>query len=204
MWECYHLASLTGLEGLRSIGGDLTLTEEIALNDLGALNHLNSIGGNLRLEFCYQLTSLAGLDSIAPNSINDLTIANNNSLAECDVKSICDYLAGPNGTVTISYNAPGCNNQQEVWLECTVEVPESVQGPELLIYPNPSEKEINIIAGAKTNINAISIYNQLGQKVLYEEHPATKIDVSFLRPGIYIVECVIDNIIGREKLIISR
>jgi len=44
------------------------------------------------------LPSLSGLDNIEENSISDLKIHNNSLLTTCEVQSICNYLASPNGT----------------------------------------------------------------------------------------------------------
>ena len=47
-----------------------------------------------------------------------LIITDNENLSSCDVQSVCDYLASPNSSVSILWNAPGCNSQQEVEEAC--------------------------------------------------------------------------------------
>ncbi len=66
----------------------------------------------------YTLTSLSGLDNISPETVDFLRIDSNPLLSECEVQSICDYLAIPGNTTEIYDNAPGCNSQQEVEAAC--------------------------------------------------------------------------------------
>jgi hypothetical protein len=87
------LESLTGLEGLHTIGGELSISHNPMLSDLGPLNNLDTIGG-------------------------DLTIRHNTNLSICDVQSICNYLSSPNGYVTIHNNATGCNNPPDIASNC--------------------------------------------------------------------------------------
>ena len=119
------LINFTGLENLTSIGGSLNVGfypygpwGNPSLTSFDGLNNLSSINGNIQIKYNPLLTSLSGLDNIDAGSIGNLQIQNNASLSNCDVQSICDYLAIPNGTVTIHNNAPGCNNPPEVADAC--------------------------------------------------------------------------------------
>ena len=85
---------------------------------LAGLENLTSIGGGLSLWSNDTLISLSGLEKIDPGSITDLNISNNDLLSECDVQSICEYLAAPNGTVNIHNNASGCNGPGEIAQNC--------------------------------------------------------------------------------------
>jgi len=60
----YALTSLTGLENITSIGGDLSIEDNIALTSLTELENITSIGGDLSIEFSYALISLTGLENI--------------------------------------------------------------------------------------------------------------------------------------------
>ncbi len=111
------LTSLTGLENLTSIEGNLSIGVESfwvsgnhSLTSLTGLTNLVSIGGNLGISDNIVLPSLSGLDNIEARSINCITITNNNSLSTCEVQSVCDYLANPSAEVSIQENAPGCNS----------------------------------------------------------------------------------------------
>ncbi|HEY9115011.1 MAG TPA: T9SS type A sorting domain-containing protein, partial [Bacteroidales bacterium] len=69
------------------------------------------------------LTSLTGIENIDAQTIDSLSIIGNSSLSTCDVQSICDYLASPNGSINIYGNASGCNNPAEVASNCGTTMP---------------------------------------------------------------------------------
>jgi len=112
------LTSLTGLENLSSFGGSLQINSNTALTSLSGLENLSSIGGDLDINYNDALTSLSGLENLAAESITNLHIYANGLLSTCEVQSICEYLASPNGTVSIYDNGPGCNSPEEVEEAC--------------------------------------------------------------------------------------
>jgi len=148
--ESSALINLTGLEGLTYIGGDLLIIGNFSLTSLSGLDNLSSIignftlgvrglyfeggnplltsliglgsltsvGGYLSISSNNGLTSLTGLDNI--DSIPDLYITYNSSLASCEAQWLCDYLANPNGSINIYNNAPGCNNPIEIADSCGI------------------------------------------------------------------------------------
>jgi hypothetical protein len=166
------LTSLTGLDNLTNIGGNLSMYWNPALASLTGLDNLTSIGGNLFIAANDALTSLTGLDNIDAGSITDLTIGNNSSLSICEIQSICDYLAAPNGTVTISDNATGCNSQAQVIAACaTVGVEETITESGFSIYPNPFTGQLNIEFNLPQTSNvSIQIFNAMGAKVAELHH----------------------------------
>ena len=111
--------NLSGLDALTSVGQELVIAGNLNLSGLTELAALNSIGGQLHIENNPALTSLAGLEGIAPNSITSLTITNSAMLSMCDMPNICTFLL-EHGTATISGNAAGCANLVEVEEACTV------------------------------------------------------------------------------------
>ena len=132
------LTSLSGLSNLNSVGEHLYILGNYMLNDISKLNSLLSIGGELNIVANESLQGLSGLGNIDPNSITYLLIGGNFSLSGCEVQSICDYLAAPNGTIEISQNAPGCNSPEEVEEACqSVSVPEKSIESNITISPNP-------------------------------------------------------------------
>jgi len=112
------LASLTGLGNLTSIGGNIEIVDNDSLTSLTGLENVTSIGGDLRVDDNENLSSLSGLDNIDAGSINDLHIDWNPSLSTCDIQSLCDYMASPNGVVEIDNNSIGCNNPWEIANAC--------------------------------------------------------------------------------------
>ena len=73
------------------------------------------------------------------------------------------------------------------------------------IYPNPARDEINITFTDEFQGEIrISIYNQLGQKILNQEVFGDRIDISCLVPGLFILEISNEDWIGRERFIVNR
>lgn len=112
------LINLVGLANLHLIGGNLWIIDNPSLTDLTGLDSLISIGGSIEIEENTSLTSLFGIENIVAGTITDIQIINNDTLATCDVQSICEYLASPNGTIEIHDNFTGCNSQEEVEAAC--------------------------------------------------------------------------------------
>jgi hypothetical protein len=117
------LTSLSGLDNLTFIGEDLWVAYNDALANLMGLNNLTSIGEDLTIYFNNSLTSLTGLENLYAGSIANLHINGNFSLSDCEVKSICEYLASPTGCVDIYSNANGCNNPHQVATACGISLP---------------------------------------------------------------------------------
>jgi hypothetical protein len=222
------LASLTGLEGLSSVGDHLMITLSPALTNLAGLDNISSIGGGLLIgnnkaivNFAglegltsigagsiqiYEnpaLVSLTGLENINAGTLNYLHLGNNISLSTCDVKSICDYLAAPGGIVEILNNASGCNSPDEVKAACTFSVELVGLDNEISIFPNPADKTLTIAAKNGVVLKEAVIYNQTGQKVLQCKPLNSTLDISKLRPGMYIVELLTGKGQVREKLMVE-
>ncbi len=139
------LQSLNGLENLTSIGADLEIRQNGNLSNLTGLENITSIGWRLYIGYNDQLTNISGIENINPNTIHHLFITSNSSLCDCDVHSVCDYLAISNSVVDIFYNAPGCNSIEEVQAACdTVSVREIYLENKFTISPNPCSGSVNI------------------------------------------------------------
>ena len=169
------LTSLTGLDNLTSIGDDLTIRDNHALTSLTGLDNLTSIRGDLNIVSNDTLTSLTGLENIDANSIFNLFITDNSSLTTCEVQSICNYLANPNGTVDIHDNATGCNSPPEVANACGFTMPCLPFGPYYFLaqadidnfqsnYPGCTQLEGNVyITGNDiVNLNGLSVVISIG------------------------------------------
>lgn len=161
-----NLENLHGLEGLRSIGLDLRIHNCTSLSTLSGLDSLTSIGGDLSIYENNSLQTLSGIDNIEAESIMNLSITYNPQLSTCEVQSVCDYLANPNGDIQIYVNATGCNNSVEVEEACTVGIPESLIGSQLSTYPNPftTSTAIEFELTESTQV-ILTIYTHMGQVV---------------------------------------
>ena len=74
---------------------------------------------------------------------------------------------------------------------------------ELLIYPNPAEKEVNIrFAGVEFNY---TVYNNLGQLIVNKTNnqDVVSIDLSAFAKGIYLIEVEAGKDKIRKKLIVE-
>jgi hypothetical protein len=191
IYSNWVLTSLTGLEGLNSIGGDLFIGiweygGNQSLTSLTGLEGLNSIGGILQISDNDELTSLTGLENIQSGSITDLRISYNPALTECNVQSICDYLAAPNGIVEIYNNGSGCNNPSEIANSCGFQVPclpygnyyfTSQQDIDIFQtnYPGCAEIEGAVIindnvAGNITNLSGLSVLNSIEGNLIIDDN----------------------------------
>jgi hypothetical protein len=181
------LTTLTGLDNLTSVGGSLYICCNDSLTSLMGLENLTSIMGDLNILENEALTSLTGLDNIQANSITDLYIYDNSTLEECDVYSICQYLAASNWTIEIHDNDTGCNSTEEVILACQTAIDEN-KTEEPAIFPNPATSFITLTTPQGEPALEVIIYNHLGQKVLTAKPVNNTVDVSGLKAGMYLIE----------------
>lgn len=67
---------------------------------------------------------------------------------------------------------------------------ENIQDPGVLIYPNPTKSEINIIDKSQSGINQCSIINSVGQRVMTLNNikQEQRINLSQLEKGIYFLQ----------------
>ncbi|NCA85084.1 MAG: T9SS type A sorting domain-containing protein [Clostridia bacterium] len=187
--EIYYTGteSFDGLQGITSINGNLNLSNGHYLKSLTGLENVESINGDLQI-FLTGLKSLSGLDNIDPNSIGNLSIYMNDSLSECEVESICNYLAEPGGSFNIHNNATGCNNQEEILDACFVKTSEF---PELensiSIYPNPTKNLLFFSTKHQKPITEIRVFDHVGKMVIHKKGVIDKIDISEFQNGIYFI-----------------
>jgi hypothetical protein len=191
------LVNFTGIANLTSIGGDLVICKNDSLTILAGLENVTSIGSDLTIYDNNTLISIASLENIGAGSIKDLEIFYNGLLTDCGIRSICDYLSAPNGTVEIHDNATGCNSQEEVEDTCLTDVPEqsvvSGQQSAVSVYPNPTHSTIEFrVSSIEFQWVSLKIYNAQGQEVAVVvdkkmtsgEH-TVQWDASALPAGIY-------------------
>ena len=201
------LTSMTGLENLTSIGGELAIVSNPFLTSLTGLGNLTSIGGGFGIEENAALTSLTGLDSVDAGSITNLYICYNESLSTCEVQSVCDYLANPNGTIEIHDNTTACNSQEEVETACeNASVDELSHNNRLLIYPNPSSTQITIELPTTPQKNTIlTIYNLNGQQLISQPitEPQTVVNISGLLSGVYFVKITDNERVMMGKVVVE-
>lgn len=108
------LESLNGLNALENVSGDVTIgTGNTTLNSITSLENLENIDGSLQILYNPQLTSLDGLQNLNPLTISGLglNIIGNENLTFCNLPNICEYIAFVDAVTfprNISGNAAGC------------------------------------------------------------------------------------------------
>ena len=202
IFHVVYFENLAGLNNLTSVGSSLVLNYNYSLNNLNELTNLTSVGNDIYIE-SNALSDLTGLDSIEAGSISNLYITNNFYLTECDVQSICEYLAAPNGTIKIHDNAPGCNSQAEVEEACLNSSRRKSNKGEITLFPNPATSFITINVNGGQPIEEAIIYNHLGQKALEALPVNNTVDVSALKPGIYFLEVITSESRAGTKLLVE-
>jgi len=98
LWS--DITNLDGLNVLTSIGGDLSISGNEALNSLTGLDNVTSIGGDLKIHFNDSLTSLTGLNKL-PTIGGSLSIVDNENLTSL---MGFDNLTSIGGHLEIAYN----------------------------------------------------------------------------------------------------
>ena len=184
------ITSLAGLENLEYVGDGIDIAGNTALESLTALSNITSIGYELQIAGNPTLRSLSGLDNIDGSSIHELYIIDNASLMTCEVQSICDYLADPNGNTGIYNNATGCNSVSEVETACTIGLKENkLKLNQINIYPNPVSDLITIEITGPGQYD-LTFLNQNSQKLDYFQilRPLTVLDISHFANGVYFVK----------------
>ena len=111
------LISLNGLENLGSLGESLLISYNNNLTSLTGLENLTAFGGDLRIESNSSLTSIAGLINLTSIGGN-LEITDNPELSFCSYGTICNIIGNEIATIVISNNALGCNNEEEILMNC--------------------------------------------------------------------------------------
>jgi len=192
------LVSLSGLDNLVSVGGALKVMGNNALKNLTGLEGLTSIGTNVYIGYTTlgnsAFTSLKGIENIDATTILDLRIESNVALADCDVKSVCDYLDSPNGPIIIDNNATGCNSREEIEEECALSLEENNRSAGITVSPNPAcEYVIFRFLNFQSQRVIIRIYDVQGTEialVLDEKLSAGEHSVTFntkvLPAGLYV------------------
>jgi hypothetical protein len=196
------LASLIGLNSLSTIEG-LTIDNNNNLTTLDALNTLSTVIG-MKISFNNSLKSLSGLDNIEPNTLNQIKITYNDSLSDCDIKNICEFLLSPFGIKEIHDNAPGCNSQEEVEAACFTSIEDNIAKEGITLFPNPATSFITINVNEGLPIEEAIIYNHLGQKALVAVPVNNTVDVSGLTPGIYFIEVITSESRAGTKLVVEK
>lgn len=116
-----------------------------------------------------------------------LTIMDNPRLSQCSVSRVCESLLLENKNISIANNSEGCDNQEEVQLECqNMGLNDFEINKKIVLSPNPSSNYIELATSPEIIIDEVKIYTQLGR--LMSINTKKNIDITHLDIGIYFVE----------------
>ncbi|NPD83986.1 T9SS type A sorting domain-containing protein [Lentimicrobium sp. L6] len=161
LFKNQNVSTLTGLENLISIGQNLEIHNHQNLVNLNGLQNLSSISGTIIINSNNILNDISGIKNINVDSINNLTIFDNQQLSNCHVKSICDYIAIPDASFDILNNNTGCDNSEQVEENCeTIGIIE--HNNLISIQPNPAKDFVQFHFEQENEI-IIRIYNTKGE-----------------------------------------
>lgn len=104
------------------------------------------------------------------------------------------------GIEMILGSTPDPDDYDPAW-DCSVGVSEKDFENKITVYPNPASTELFISTNNGIKLAEVTISNQVGQKVLHLKPVTQPIDVSMLKPGLYVLEVVYGNKRMRGKFI---
>lgn len=206
------LPSLDGLSSLQTINGSLVIGGQghlggignPALMDLTGLSMLSTIGGSLEVEYNSSLVTLAGLDNINPSTINGLSVYKNSSLSECEVASICNYIANPSGQIFISDNMTGCNSIEEVTIACLlISADDNPKELQVNLYPVPVRDILTVETDGIKSPVVLTVMNPRGQ-ILSRMTSGTNVancDFSGFSAGVYFLKIETSQSSGTFKIV---
>jgi hypothetical protein len=135
--------------------------------------------------------------------MSSISIYWNDSLSECEVASVCDYLSIPGVYTYIYDNAEGCDSVHQVIDACaTVKADNFLFEKNISLSPNPNSGVFYLTGDIKEG-SKLDILDFCGRKQLIFTLNAgsTSIDVSRLTPGLYLAMITDTNGILTKKFI---
>jgi hypothetical protein len=193
------LVNLNGLENVTSSPTYLIIWGNAALTNLEGLNNIQSISTSLKLQNNISLSDISALANIDLSTLSYLTIKGNSDLSICNINSICDALENGITEFIIENNGNGCNTISDIENACTTSI-EEIKSDVLGFYPNPAKSEITFSQPQNKNIK---IFNYMGQVVDIKNNVTSKLNVSELLPGVYLIRIEYSDKITEDKLIIN-
>ncbi len=208
VWRNKSLISLTGLDNLTKINSNLIIVGNKVLNNLSSLLRLEEIDGSIVLINNESLTNINGIKNVNAESLIGMVIIDNYILANCHVKSVCDYLVNPGVTDNINNNALGCNSIEEVLEACTSSTIEIGFLNGITNTPNPFTTLTTLEYELKQQEKVkLTIYNQMGKQVYQtqENQPQGKQRLLWnaegYPDGIYYYTLQVDYAIANGKML---
>ncbi len=183
------------------IDGNLTISG-YNISNLGPLINIEEVTGSVSIFYNgSSLTSLDGLDNLATVG-GSLSIFYNFSLSDCC--ALYNLInGGVTGTISIFFNATGCNSTSEINSNCnpsplvqnpngiSFEPVETGRKPSVALFPNPVSGELSVAVNNFGNVPAtLAVTDNMGRSVILKEigeleSELLRLDTSNLPTGVY-------------------
>ncbi|MEO1258928.1 MAG: HYR domain-containing protein [Bacteroidota bacterium] len=219
-----NITNLANLFNLEEITGDLTV-QNTGMTNTAGLDNLMSIGGSLTIYFNSSLLTLDGLDVLGAVGGN-LSVYYNFSLSDgCAIYNLIN--GGVTGTISIFFNATGCNSVAEINTNCgpnnlvsnhqeaqigttnaNALAPDQRTGASSFnLFPNPATSHATIQFEQDLNQGIMKIFDLSGRIVLERDlaknTERSEIDLTGWRPGTYIIQLELEGMkLLTKKLIV--
>lgn len=192
----------TGLSALPQFTG-LTSTESLQIKDnpnlqnTSGLSELTSISG-----IAVEISDNASLTIISfgeePTMVGEFTVSNNPALENCaGSETICSLIASASASF-FSGNGDNCNSVGEISDNCLLST-ENRDDPDFLIFPNPAAEKLNIDGVENFQNLEVRILNAQGTVVKTQRINRMGIDISGLTPGVYFIQVIEGDQIGKGQ-----
>jgi len=196
---CPLLTDLNGLGNIESSPTHIIIWGNPLISSLDGLSNIQSVSTTLKLQNNSSLSDISALSNISFSELSYLTIKDNIELSVCNINSICNALENGITEFTIENNGNDCNTVSEIEEVCATSI-EEVNSQEIGFYPNPAKTELIF---HQTQKKSIRIFNSFGQEILFTNDVTTKMNVSGLSPGFYLIQAEYSDRILKNKLIIK-
>ncbi|WP_269686382.1 DUF7619 domain-containing protein [Flavobacterium lacustre] len=157
--------------------------------------------------FTTKITANTSVEFIFENINLPFETDNNRGYVAFKIKTIPILVNGDeitnSASIYFDYSHPLSTNIASISIQ-TLEIPNYVFSDFFTIHPNPVKNILNIVDKKQDEINAITIYNTLGQLVqtfIKTDNNAIAIDVSQLKAGIYSIKINAGKRITTSKFI---
>lgn len=171
---------------------DADTFEFIASSHLSSVNKTN---GN-KLTFNFNNIELAG--SYDEANSHGWMIYKVKPKTSFGIGNIINSTAG----IYFDFNDPVITNTFPVRIEETLANVESKYS-KVILYPNPAKEEVYYSFKQNVKVSEVEIYDSAGKLIRKPIFTTTKVDLSFLKTGIYIINFKTDSGIITEKLIVK-
>lgn len=194
IWDMDSLKNFSGLNGLKHVGADLSIFKNKHLHSFTGLDSLSSVNGALRIYENDDLTNLLDLNSDL-NVTGQIVIYDNPMLSSCHAAIVCDYIQNNPNNIIISNNLSGCDNTDEILVQCISGIGDDVK-TNYNVYPNPVSDVLAI--DGLINATKVNIYSMKGELIL-TTYTDKNIDLISLPSGNYTI-AFLNNKISIIKL----